>query len=68
VTLVRHAIARWLTAAAHRIAGRHVYLSTGRLHGEHSYCQCHTGLSGAKAPAVCKFCKAPCQCPCHQEA
>ncbi|MFK8851187.1 hypothetical protein [Streptomyces sp. Ac-502] len=46
--------------------GPHRYLSTGCLHGEHDYCQSHTGLSGAKAPAVCKFCKAPCQCPCHR--
>lgn len=44
----------------------HAYLSTGCLHGEHGYCQSHTGLSGAKTPAVCKWCKAPCQCPCHR--
>ncbi|WP_329143532.1 hypothetical protein OIU91_06180 [Streptomyces sp. NBC_01456] len=65
MTLVRHTISRWLVAAAHRIAGRHVYLSTSCLHGEHGYCQAHTGLSGAKTPAQCKFCGAKCQCPCH---
>lgn len=43
----------------------HHYLSTGCLHGEHAYCQSKTGLSGAKKPGVCKFCAAPCQCPCH---
>lgn len=47
-------------------AAEHRYLSTGCLHGEHGYCQAHTGLSGAKTPAVCKWCKAPCQCPCHR--
>lgn len=46
----------------------HVYLSTGCLHGEHDYCQKHTGLSGVKTPAVCKFCKSPCVCSCHREA
>ncbi|MFD7922480.1 hypothetical protein ACFV3R_25050 [Streptomyces sp. NPDC059740] len=46
----------------------HVYLSTGCLHGEHGYCQRHTGLSGAKTPAQCKFCAAPCTCPCHSQA
>ncbi|KOT57070.1 MULTISPECIES: hypothetical protein [Streptomyces] len=44
----------------------HRYLSTGCLHGEHGYCQSHTGLSGSKTPASCKFCKAPCQCLCHR--
>lgn len=44
----------------------HVYLSTSCLHGEHGYCQSHTGLSGAKKPARCKFCEAPCVCDCHQ--
>lgn len=54
--------------------GTHVYLSTGCLHGDmrlpdgrtgHEYCQGETGAVGAKTPAVCKFCKAPCQCECH---
>lgn len=44
---------------------RHVYLSTGCRHGEHGYRQAHTGLSGAKKAASCKFCRAPCLCPCH---
>jgi hypothetical protein len=44
----------------------HVYLSTGCRHHEHGYCQSHTGLSGAKTPASCKFCGAPCVCPCHK--
>lgn len=45
--------------------GTHLYLSTGCLHGEHGYCQSNTGLGGAKKPASCKFCAAPCLCPCH---
>ena len=44
----------------------HVYLSTGCLHGHHDYCQNHTGHSGTKTPAQCKFCAAPCTCGCHQ--
>ncbi|NUR04229.1 MAG: hypothetical protein HOY79_49335 [Streptomyces sp.] len=54
------------SAAATQATG-HRYLSTGCLHDQHDYCQSHTGLSGAKTPAQCKFCKAPCLCPCHQE-
>ena len=47
----------------------HAYLSTGCLHGEHGYCQAETGICGEKTPAQCKFCAAPCVCPCHtQEA
>lgn len=46
----------------------HVYLSTGCLHGEHAYCQGHTGQAGAKKPARCKFCDAPCVCDCHTTA
>jgi hypothetical protein len=49
----------------HPAGGPHRYLSTGCLHGEHGYCQSSTGLAGAKTPARCKFCKAPCLCPCH---
>ena len=45
---------------------RHTYLSTGCRHGRHDYCQSHTGRSRAKAPASCKFCAAPCICPCHR--
>ncbi|MFH8405516.1 hypothetical protein ACH4FX_12185 [Streptomyces sp. NPDC018019] len=44
----------------------HRYLSTGCLHGEHGYCQSSTGSNGTKVPATCKFCAAPCECPCHQ--
>lgn len=33
----------------------------------HSYCKSHTGLSGAKKPAQCKFCEAPCRCHCHTQ-
>ncbi|MFD8254954.1 hypothetical protein [Streptomyces werraensis] len=47
-------------------AGGHVYLSTGCRHGDHTYCQNHTGLSGQKTPATCKFCGAPCICGCHR--
>lgn len=46
----------------------HLYLSTGCLHDQHDYCQSHTGLSGAKRPASCKWCAARCVCPCHQQA
>jgi hypothetical protein len=46
----------------------HEYLSTGCLHGEHSYCQSWTGQSGLKTPGECKFCMAKCVCGCHQEA
>lgn len=42
----------------------HVYLSTGCLHGHHDYCQRERGLAGDKTPAKCKFCGAPCICPC----
>lgn len=44
----------------------HHYLSTGCRHGEHAYCQGNTGYAGPKKPAVCKFCDAPCICPCHK--
>ena len=54
-----------LQRAAHRIAGRHVYLSTGCLHGDHGYCQGMTGLNGAKRPGECKHCQAKCVCDCH---
>ncbi|MFF0277490.1 hypothetical protein [Streptomyces sp. NPDC004330] len=57
--------------------GTHDYLSTGCLHGDtvlpdgrtgHQYCQGHTGQAGAKQPAQCKFCSAPCRCACHTTA
>ncbi len=51
------------------MTGTHEYLSTACLHGEHGYCQSATGSNGdtqwAKVPASCKFCGAPCTCPCH---
>ena len=55
----------------------HVYLSTSCLHAGgypagsreaaelHGYCQSGTGRGGAKVPACCKFCSAPCVCVCH---
>ncbi|MFJ8345075.1 hypothetical protein ACIQ9J_01605 [Streptomyces sp. NPDC094153] len=43
----------------------HVYLSTSCLHGEHGYCSNVDGIAGLKKPAQCKFCAAPCVCPCH---
>lgn len=46
----------------------HRYLSTGCLHGHHAYCQGRTGQAGAKKPAACKFCAAPCRCACHTTA
>jgi len=60
-------IAVTLTRLAHRL-GVHVYLSTSCLHGQHDYCQQHTGLSGAKTPARCKFCPddGRCVCACHR--
>lgn len=48
----------------------HDYLSTACLHGEHDYCSTATTRPDgtAKVPAQCKFCKAPCRCPCHAVA
>jgi hypothetical protein len=46
----------------------HRYLSAGCRHDEHGYCQSNTGSQGQKTPAVCKFCSAPCVCPCHIDA
>lgn len=63
---LRQATARILMRAAHWIAGTHVYLSTSCHHGEHAYCQSHTGLSGAKRAGFCKFCDARCTCRCHR--
>jgi hypothetical protein len=57
-------LAAALTRLAYRL-GAHAYLSTGCLHGEHAYCQGRTGQAGAKKPAECKFCEAPCTCTCH---
>lgn len=54
--------------------GPHWYLSTSCLHARepgredlHGYCQSNTGLGGAKRPASCKFCRAPCRCRCHRQ-
>lgn len=44
----------------------HVYLSTGCLHGQHDYCNAPQRPDGTgKRAAECKFCGAPCRCPCH---
>ncbi|MEV6401161.1 hypothetical protein AB0M39_41380 [Streptomyces sp. NPDC051907] len=43
----------------------HHYLSTACLHGDGAYCRSHTGQSGLKTPAQCKFCAVPCVCACH---
>lgn len=45
---------------------KHLYLSTACHHGEHAYCAAMTGYQGAKRPAQCKFCRAPCICECHK--
>lgn len=45
----------------------HVYLATSCQHGKHDYCKNTKGQAGPKRPAECKFCEAPCVCPCHQE-
>ncbi len=47
--------------------GDHVYFSTSCLHDNHDYCKAKTGAVGAKVPATCKFCAAPCICFCHKE-
>jgi hypothetical protein len=45
----------------------HIYLSTGCLHGVHGYCQSPKRFDGEdKLPSSCKFCGAPCICPCHE--
>jgi hypothetical protein len=76
--VIGHAVGRLavaLTRLAHRL-GAHAYLSTSCLHGDnvlpdgrtgHQYCQSETGKTGGKTPAQCKFCAAPCQCPCHHD-
>ena len=48
-----------LTQLANRM-GEHVYLSTAHLHGDPAYCGSKEGKAGAKRPAECKFCGAPC--------
>jgi hypothetical protein len=49
------------TEAAHARSVEHLYVSTGCQHGVHDYC----AKSDTKKPAECKFCAAPCLCPCH---
>lgn len=69
MTTARLRAAAALLRAAHRIAGTHLYLSTGCQHGRHDYCQGMTGLAGAKRPGECKFAEhgcTPCICPCHR--
>jgi hypothetical protein len=47
----------------------HVYLSTACLHENHQHCQCRTNLQGEeKVPGTCKWCAAPCICPCHGQS
>jgi hypothetical protein len=60
-------LATHLTRLAHRLGG-HTYLSTGCLHDDHGYCQSAAGKAGAKRPAECKTCGAPCICRCHKTA
>ncbi|MCI3246355.1 hypothetical protein MQN93_42355, partial [Streptomyces sp. 7R016] len=63
----RDASAQLRAMAAEAQQPGHVYLSTGCLHGEHAYCANVDGIAGLKKPAQCKFCAAPCTCPCHTE-
>lgn len=72
----------WLLRQLAFLAGRHRYLSTACLHGDHEYCVAPTvsrdgrwtslgpSYSAArnepKNPAECKFCDAPCRCRCHR--
>lgn len=62
---------RWLAlvAAVRQVfTGRHVYLSTGCMAGEHAYCAAMRGIQGTKRPGVSKFSGASCICPCHRVA
>lgn len=44
----------------------HTYLSTACLHDNHDHCRARENLQGEpKIPATCKWCGAPCICPCH---
>ncbi|SHI66434.1 hypothetical protein [Streptomyces sp. 3214.6] len=76
--LVPTALLLDLVDIAAQVAGTtgHTYLSTGCLHGDtrlpdgrtgHEYCQSETGKAGAKTPAQCKVCAAPCLCFCHAD-
>lgn len=45
------------------VAGRHKYISTACLHGNHAYCADKVRQDGGeKVPATCKFCPALCRC------
>lgn len=49
----------------------HKYLSTSCWHKDHDRCSADTavdilGEPFAKEPAICKLCRAPCICWCHQ--
>jgi hypothetical protein len=60
---------RWIafTAAVRQlVTGRHVYLSTGCLAGEHDYCRSMVGAQGEKRPGRSKFTDAACICRCHE--
>lgn len=52
-------------AIATLVTGRHHYLSTSCLHGDHGHCSGETGTAGAKTPRRCKFCPAPCSGRAH---
>jgi hypothetical protein len=52
-------------AVRQAVTGRHVYLSTGCLAGDHGYCKSMTGMQGAKRGGRAKFSNAPCICRCH---
>lgn len=60
---------RWLLlrCALQTLAtGRHVYVATSCIHGDHAYCQRGVrGDGGPKRPATCKFASEPCACWCH---
>lgn len=48
------------------ITGRHVYLSTGCLHGDCGYCAAAAGKTGTKRPGECKWGDARCIHRCHR--
>jgi hypothetical protein len=46
------------------VTGRHVYLSTSCLHGEHAHCRSTLSAHGGiKLPGRCKFGPEVCRCP-----
>jgi hypothetical protein len=58
--------ARWLNlrAAVLTLAtGRHHYVATGCIHGNHAHCRSTVSATGGgKNPGTCKFCPATCEC------